>query len=141
MKLVLLLVTILVIVACSDKENRTQSKPRPTFDRAIVEDGFRVYVTHCQVCHGVRGGGAPNWRTPDEQGKYPPPPLNGTGHAWHHPKEMLKSIILNGTQPQGNMPPWRGKLTDEEIDNVITWFQSLWAPQVYHAWEEIDQRN
>ena len=39
------------------------------------------------------------------------------------------------------MPIFQGKLTDEEIINVIAWFQSLWPDDIYAQWWEIQQRS
>jgi mono/diheme cytochrome c family protein len=71
---------------------------------------------------------------------FPPPPLDGTGHAWHHPVSWLKQMILDGSPAgQGKMPAWRGKLSEQEVEAVITWFQSLWPDRVYVAWYEMQQ--
>lgn len=72
--------------------------------------------------------------------KYPPPPLNGTGHDWHHPKAALVQVIQNGSPgAKGNMPAWKDKLNDQEIKDVVAWFQSLWPPEVRTVWERIDR--
>ena len=72
-------------------------------------------------------------------GKYPPPPLNGTGHAWHHPLNMLFYTVKNGSPGgQGNMPAWKDKLTDGEIVAAIAWFQSRWNDEIYQAWAQRD---
>lgn len=42
---------------------------------------------------------------------------------------------------EGNMPAWRGKLSDEDALLVIAWFQSLWPEEFYSTWAEIDQRS
>lgn len=128
------------LTACSEHGQQTSTTIKPVFDRKKVDKGFVIYSAHCQKCHGVQAKGSPDWRKPDSEGKYPPPPLNGSGHAWHHSRKLLKQLISDGTQPQGNMPAWKDKLSDEEIENVITWFQSIWPPQVYHEWRKIDQR-
>ncbi|MFC1684121.1 c-type cytochrome [Pseudomonadota bacterium] len=100
-----------------------------------VKAGGRIYAQHCTECHGQEGEGAPNWRKPEPDGKYPPPPLNGTGHAWHHPMQLLTKVIKEGSPPdQGKMPPWGDKLNDEEIISIIAWFQSYWPDQIYDAW-------
>lgn len=139
--LIIVALSFFGVLGCAEKtEEKTRTAMKPVFDRKKVDRGFIVYSANCQTCHGVMAKGAPNWREPDADGKYPPPPLNGSGHSWHHPRKLLKEMISNGTQPQGNMPAWKDKLSDEEIDNVITWFQSIWPPQVYHAWREIDNR-
>ena len=39
------------------------------------------------------------------------------------------------------MPTFQGKLTDEEIINVIAWFQSLWPDEIYAQWWATQQRS
>jgi len=85
--------------------------------------------------------GAPFWRQRNPDGTFPPPPLDSSGHAWHHSHEWLHEVIITGTEPQGHMPVWGGKLNDQEIDDIIAWFQSLWTDEVYAAWWEMEQRN
>jgi len=110
-------------------------------DPEMIARGGRLYREHCARCHGERGEGAPNWRQRGPDGKWPPPPLNGTGHTWHHPLAALRMTIRNGTLAMGgSMPPWKGKLSDEDIDAVIAWFQSQWPDEVYEAWEGIEAR-
>lgn len=109
-------------------------------DAAKVAAGMKVYRQHCARCHGANGEGDPLWRKVGPDGKYPPPPLDGSGHAWHHPRNWLAQMIREGSPPsQGNMPSWRDKLTEQEIDAVIEWFQSTWPDQVYGAWYEMQQ--
>ena len=38
------------------------------------------------------------------------------------------------------MPAFQGVLTDEEIINVIAWFQNLWPEEIYAQWWAIQQR-
>ncbi len=110
-------------------------------DPELVRKGEAVFRRHCAACHGRQAEGAPDWRRRGEDGFYPPPPLNGTGHAWHHPTAMLRDMIRNGSPPgQGRMPAWGDKLSAEEIDAVIAWFQSLWPDEVYAAWYDREQR-
>lgn len=109
-------------------------------DLQKVKQGEKVYQTHCAVCHGAKAVGTKDWRKADAHGKYPPPPLNGTAHAWHHPTEVLKEVILDGSIGDGNMPSWRGKLTEQEVDNVILWMQSLWPAEIYSTWYNLDRQ-
>jgi len=98
--------------------------------------GGKLFRENCARCHGDLAQGDPNWRQPDTKGKYPPPPLNGKGHAWHHPTEGLKQTIRLGTMSRGGgMPPWGDKLTDKEIDSILGWLQSRWSDEVYQEWE------
>lgn len=114
--------------------------PRPGerwYGREEVELGRQLYAQHCAQCHGVGAQGAANWQKPGPDGKMPPPPLNGTGHAWHHPMRDLVSVIQNGTP--GNMPAWRDKLSGDDTRAVIAWFQSLWPGEIYAAWDRMDR--
>ena len=115
--------------------------PKREHDIAQVVRGAAVFKQNCAECHGANGEGAENWRQRDANDKFPPPPLNGDGHSWHHPLNALRYTIRNGTLAiGGSMPAWKGKLSDADIDAVITWFQSKWPDQAYAAWYDIDQR-
>lgn len=104
--------------------------------------GQAIYQQHCAVCHGSDAEGAPLWTVPGKDGFLPPPPLNGTGHAWHHPLRQLFSMIHDGSPGgQGRMPAWRGKLEDGEILAVIAWFQSRWPDEIYAAWARMDRSD
>lgn len=104
-----------------------------------VSQGGRVFQENCASCHGKQANGAPNWKQMGADGKYPPPPLNGTGHAWHHPLNMLFHVVKNGSPGgQGAMPAWKEKLSDDEIVAAIAWFQSKWPDEIYRAWAQRD---
>lgn len=105
------------------------------FDQVQIKRGESVYVVHCAGCHGPNGEATPEWRKPGQDGKYPPPPLDGSAHAWHHSTEVLKKTILKGTPPEiGSMPAWEGKLTEQQVDDVIVWIKSLWPDEIYDIW-------
>ncbi len=111
------------------------------YQEESVALGGAVYAQYCAECHGAQAQGAADWRKPGPDGKYPPPPLNGTGHAWHHPLKMLFQVIKNGSPGgQGNMPAWKDQLTDEQIVATIAWFQSHWPEEQYAAWLRQDER-
>lgn len=111
--------------------------PRVT-DKKMLVQGKKLYQVNCRVCHGENAAGTKDWKTPDKSGKYPPPPLNGTAHSWHHSTEILLEVIKDGTVPDGNMPSWEGKLSDNEILLIIAWIQSLWPEDIFKTWQEID---
>ncbi|MDX9767394.1 MAG: cytochrome c [Ectothiorhodospiraceae bacterium] len=112
------------------------------YDRAQVEAGAVLFTRHCAQCHGDRAQGDPGWRYRGADGKFPPPPLDGSAHAWHHPLDDLRSMIRDGSPPElGNMPAWGAVLTAAEIDAAIAWFQSLWQDEIYVTWVEIDRNR
>lgn len=100
-----------------------------------VELGKKVYTENCIACHNENARGTTEWRQPLPDGSYPPPPLNGTAHAWHHPISVLKKVINEGGVPMGGkMPAFGGKLNDDEKLAVIAYFQNFWPDEIYQGW-------
>ena len=112
-------------------------------DAAQVTRGQIVYQQHCVECHGVAGRGLPgDWRVRDADGKYPPPPLDDSAHAWHHPTAALLQAIRDGSPPgEGNMPAWTGKLSEQEMQDVVVYIKSLWSDPVYRLWLKMEQQS
>lgn len=149
-KVWLLLAGSLSLISCADEkaDNKiaaatAESKPVVrNLSEAQVMRGRQLYLKNCTVCHGINAEGAPDWQKRTADGSYPPPPLNGTGHAWHHPTRALVDVIRNGTiRLGGKMPPWKDKLSDEQIHDIIIWFQSQWPDELYAAWQRMDQES
>ncbi|MDH3279687.1 MAG: cytochrome c [Gammaproteobacteria bacterium] len=111
------------------------------FDSVELKQGQDLFRRNCAVCHGWNAEGTVrNWQKRDADGKLPPPPLNGTAHAWHHSTQVLHRTIRDGTQSLGgSMPPWREKLSDEEILLIIQWLTSLWPEEIYEVWLKQNQ--
>ncbi len=102
-----------------------------------VKRGEKLFSENCASCHGQNAEATQNWKQPGADGKYPPPPLNGSAHAWHHPMNILRRQIRSGGVPVGgSMPPFKDTLSATEIDDVITYFQSKWSDRIYMKWEE-----
>jgi mono/diheme cytochrome c family protein len=139
----LLLAGSLMLVACQPSAPPAPAAPaRPAVEPALLTRGQALYTQHCAACHGDRAQGAFAWERPGADGKYPAPPLDGSAHAWHHPTAQLKQTIREGTlKLGGNMPAWKGKLTEADTQAVIAWFQSTWPDPIYAAWADIDRRS
>lgn len=105
------------------------------FTEEQVKHGAALFQQNCASCHGQNAEATSNWKQPDSNGNYPPPPLNGTAHAWHHAKDSLKrTIVEGGVKIGGVMPGFGSKLTDPELDAVVAYFQSFWPNSVYKSW-------
>lgn len=128
----------------------TDALPAPTpqsiaarkLDPEKIKRGATVYRTNCASCHGPNGEATPNWREQGADGRYPPPPLDGSAHAWHHSTGTLEKMIREGSPGVGGMPAWNGKLTNQEIDDVIVWIKTLWPDEIYNIWyQEIESKQ
>ena len=115
------------------------SEPDSTIKRGYTQQqvvqGKIIFNEHCAVCHGENAASVPRWNEQDKNGQFPPPPLNGTAHSWHHAMPLLtRTIEEGGVKFGGRMPAFKDKLSDADIQNVIAWFQSLWSDEIYARW-------
>ena len=100
-----------------------------------VEKGKKLYNQSCIACHLEEGKGTENWQESLDEGGYPPPPLNGTAHTWHHPLGQLHEVIKFGLIEYGtSMPAWGAQYSDEQILDLIASFQSYWDDETYEYW-------
>ena len=123
-----LLIVLIALPAISAAESRW-------YDQATVDSGGELFKQNCVSCHGLNAEGTKDWKKTDSDGKYPPPPLNGSAHAWHHSKDLLKKTIREGGAKLGGVMPGFGeKFSDEDLDALVAYFQSKWPDDVYHKW-------
>lgn len=108
------------------------------YTTAQVEHGAGIFTANCAGCHGDRAQGITgDWRQRMPDGNFPPPPLDGSAHAWHHPLQQLVETIETGGIPYGGqMPPFAGVLDEADKLAAIAWFQDFWPADVYQAWLE-----
>jgi mono/diheme cytochrome c family protein len=108
----------------------------PYLDGQRVSAGQLVYNNNCASCHGAGLEGQPNWQTRTSTGYLPAPPHDETGHTWHHSDQMLFDFTKYGPQRfagadyKSTMPAYEGKLTDEEIWNVLAFIKSQWSEEI-----------
>jgi len=107
------------------------------FNQAVVEHGAELFQQNCAVCHGANAEGTSDWKKTDANGNYPPPPLDGSAHAWHHSiPQLARSIKEGGIKLGGVMPPFADKLSDQDVLAVIAYFQSKWPDEIYTGWHD-----
>lgn len=107
------------------------------FNQEIVDYGRGLFQQNCARCHGQNAEGTAEWQKPDANGNYPPPPLNGSAHAWHHSiPQLARSIKQGGVRLGGVMPPFAEQLSDQQVLAVIAYFQSKWPDELYQAWHQ-----
>jgi mono/diheme cytochrome c family protein len=108
------------------------------YSKEQVARGNQLFQQNCAQCHRPDASGDPNWKQVNAEGKLPPPPLNGTGHAWHHPMPLLQQVVRRGGIPMGgSMPPFADKLNAEQINDILAWVQSHWPDGIYAKWAQM----
>ena len=120
----------------SDQENDT---PTRWYNNEQVLVGAQVFAEHCAVCHGDNAEGrVSDWRQRLDDGSLPPPPLNGSAHAWHHPNSVLLQVINNGgTLFGGTMPAFVDVLGKPDKLAAIAYFQNFWSDEIYAQWTQM----
>ena len=86
-----------------------------------VERGSKVYYTYCVSCHGVSGEG-----NGQRAAKLQTPPANLVQSRM--PSDYKEKMIRKGSESFGlsqAMPPWEDELSNENINDVISFLDSL----------------
>ena len=136
-------IALLFFVACGKKEppaatagdiSQVLRTDRP-FSTTRLIHGVKLYQENCAQCHGPEAQGHPDWTNPKVVAA---PPLDGNGNVWKRRKTELVAVIKNGVSRQGQpvMPAWKDRLSDQDIDDIIDWFQALWPADVYDRWQK-----
>lgn len=114
----------------------------PRLDPEPVADGGELYKQHCASCHRSDLSGDPDWKTPNDDGSYPPPPHDSSGHTWHHPDRVLIEIIREGSDfPQSRMPSFGDELAVEDIEAILEFFKANWGPQERAYQQQVTEQD
>ena len=145
-----IVITILVISVLyffNSKSNDIQNKEIDISmnSESLIENinlGKALYVKNCASCHGVNLQGQPNWSTKkDADGHNLSPPLNGTGHTWHHSEDQLFNVIKYGFKiynenydgkMQGN-----DELSDNDIWAILDYIKSVWPQSIQKKYKSM----
>lgn len=127
---------LVFLAGCSqDKSNEPVSGRWYTPNQLAL--GKTIFADNCAACHGANAQSIPNWQQSLADGSYPPPPLNGSAHAWHHPLNLLvRTIEEGGAAVGGKMPAFKNVLNKQEQLAAIAFFQSYWDNRIYQIWKE-----
>lgn len=136
-----LTLSVLLLSSCTPEALLESADVGRWYTSKQRDDGQPLFQAHCASCHGDRAQGlAADWRKTDADGNYPPPPLNGTAHAWHHPMVILEETIADGGAPVGGvMPGFSETLSANEVRATIAYFQSFWSDEIYARWQQVGE--
>ena len=97
--------------------------------------GMELYTSNCASCHMGNLAGNPDWKSGlDDDGQRLPPPLNGTGHTWHHSPEQLFQVIRYGYKTFD--PNYKGKmlgnddLSEDDVWSILEYIKSVWPTEI-----------
>ena len=79
---------------------------------ALADDAAATYKAKCAMCHGANGEGKAAMGTKDL----------GSADIQKMSDADLNGAITNG---KGKMPAYKGKLTDAQISELVTYIRSL----------------
>jgi len=131
----LIIATVVIIFAMGYYFVNAKGDNARWYTKNQVATGKKLFAVNCASCHGANAEKSLNWRQKLADGSYPPQPLNGSAHSWHHSfAQLINQINNGGAQYGGTMPGFRGVLNDEEKKDIISYFQSFWNDQIYKAW-------
>ena len=131
-----ILLTLISFILISDTSYSHSHFPITRDSALMIARGKIVYESNCVSCHQVNLVGAENWKGVDKDGHRKAPPLNGTGHTWHHDDASLHNIIKYGLVKivknyEGKMIGFGDKISDKQIDSVLSYIKSHWEDEIY----------
>ena len=89
--------------------------PIASTDAGVIAAGEKLYTIACSNCHGSDG-----------QGTRMAPALNTQSFLAETNDQAIKAIISQGV-PDTRMPAWGGRLTDEQLNSLVS-FMRAWEP-------------
>ncbi|MCG8415254.1 MAG: cytochrome c [Pseudomonadales bacterium] len=145
----LILLFTLLCAACSESQPTNPSADNLSlagerwYSDEQVAAGALVFQQNCAVCHGASAQGTvEDWRERLPDGSFPPPPLDGSAHAWHHPRSLLIQVINEGgAEFGGKMPGFDSALAQDEKLAAIAYFQDFWSDEIYANWLQMGGVN
>ena len=110
---------VLIVAGCSGN-NTPSSTP------ADIAAGQQLYAANCASCHGADGAGG------IMVGEEPSPDIRfaSLNSIYNGDWSLAKRAILDGKDEEGEdldpeMPRWRGKLSDTQVNNIVAYLQTL----------------
>jgi mono/diheme cytochrome c family protein len=130
------IIIIIFLISLESNSNAHNHFPITVESKLMIARGKITYENNCVSCHMINLAGAENWKGLDEDGHRKAPPLNGTGHTWHHDDKTLHNIIKYGLANlvdgyEGKMIGFKDNLSDKDIESVLAYIKSYWPKDKY----------
>lgn len=92
---------------------------------AAVGNGASVFTSNCSSCHQANGKGQPGVFPPLAGNSFVTGPADAVIAVVKNGKSG--KITVNGQTYNGQMPAWKGTLSNADIAHVITYIRSSWG--------------
>jgi len=108
------------ILGAQGSSEGAQLKNPVTASAESIAAGQQAYRRTCASCHGINGEGGPG-------NDLIPAAPDLTDATWDHGSSdgEIFDNIKNGVAPDFNMVPFKDKLKDDEIWNVVNYLRSI----------------
>ncbi len=118
-------------------------KPAPVFPKVTLKGdpkrGKPLYMKHCKKCHGTDGSGEGSGTgvtlSREREFMVMPAALNNPGFQRSASDAMIADIIRRGRKI-GHMPSFEGKLSEQQITDLVAFLRTLRPPPPIHGMKE-----
>jgi mono/diheme cytochrome c family protein len=109
----------LVVAAQGNPEAARVKNPLAVTPESVAA-GKQTFTRNCAPCHGVSAEGGPG-------NDLIPAAPDLTDDKWDHGSTdgEIFDVIKNGVAPDFNMIPWKDKLKDPDVWNVVNYLRSI----------------
>ncbi len=129
---------LVVLGALQISEHASAAPPKQP-EGTDIAAGQRLYAEYCASCHGANLEGQENWQIANEDGIFPAPPHDRSGHTWHHGDALLftytklggkGAMAAQGLDFESGMPEFGETLSDQQIWEILAYIKSTWDDRV-----------
>ena len=54
---------------------------------------------------------------------------------------LLEAVREGSPEGEGKMPAWKGRLTEQQMQDVVAYIKSLWSDEVYALWLKMERQS
>ncbi|MEQ8682142.1 MAG: PQQ-binding-like beta-propeller repeat protein [Cyclobacteriaceae bacterium] len=106
-------------------DETSQGVSQSEVSRETLSEAARLYMTRCAPCHQFNGQGTGDIF----------PPLSSTDWVTGEKSRLIRIVLgglggeieVNGKKFDGEMPPWKEFLSDDQVATILTYIRTSWG--------------